>query len=308
MYKNKIVCALKHNNSTFVENKDTVFLPFNSDYSIYLKNMSDATAFITIHVNGRNISPGKKIRLCSKCYGTVSKFQDTNHIFSFKEKTKELQEVRPSQDEDGLIRIKVEFLALSALNTKEHPKTRANSIAKKSSNFNRVDSLDDLLYKGLDRSLYKDNIIDNQTFTNSIDASPGLGNDQELFAKSIDASFGAGIRSVSLDTADTTAIKSNFETQASQRSAGFTAPSKKSLEKDDLRFVERTSSFGVAEEFEFIINLEESIENTVYNKEIKKICPTCKLKFKNKYFYCPFDGTFLEQNNKKNKEKQNEKK
>jgi hypothetical protein len=47
------------------------------------------------------------------------------------------------------------------------------------------------------------------------------------------------------------------------------------------------------DEFSFIIRLEES-QRTILDKEIKKTCPTCEKKYKNKYFYCPFDGTFLE--------------
>ncbi len=71
--------------------------------------MNDTIAYISIFIDGKDINPGKKIKLYPKCTATVEKFPLTNHRFTFKERTKALQEVRVNQDEDGLIRLEVSF-------------------------------------------------------------------------------------------------------------------------------------------------------------------------------------------------------
>jgi len=116
MFKNKIVCSLKHNNVPLTEGKDCIFIPFNTEYSVYLKNMSKDIALISLYINGRDVSPGYKIKIYPKCSATIEKFRDTDHRFVFKEKTQALQEVRLSNDEDGLIRLEVDFELIPAIN------------------------------------------------------------------------------------------------------------------------------------------------------------------------------------------------
>jgi len=222
MYKNKIVCAIKHNNTPLTEKGNTVFIPFDTQYSIYLKNTSNVTAFISIFVNGRNVSPGQKIKLRENTSCEVNKFQDTDHSFVFKKKTKKMEKVIPDNGDDGLIQVKVELMREHTLN---------------------------------DFPLPKPGFLDNH----NIDTSVAYSN-------------------------------SVFSSYQSKNSRGFSVPGKKISKIDDLILVNRTSAFGIEQTFDLVLRLKETekIENH------KKICPTCSKTFKSKYFYCPFDGTFLD--------------
>jgi len=109
MYKNKIVAILKHKNIPLEETKEEIFIPFNTIYNIYLKNLSDKIAYISIYINGRNVGCGKKVKLLPKQNITIDKFDDTKNSFMFVERTRELQRVRENQEEDSIVRIEVEF-------------------------------------------------------------------------------------------------------------------------------------------------------------------------------------------------------
>lgn len=304
MYKNKIVCALKHNNAPLIEDKNTVFIPFNTEYSIFLKNMNDRIAYISIFIDGKDINPGKKIKLYPKCTATIEKFPLTNHSFTFKERTHALQEVRRNQDEDGLIRLAVSYQVKTYINSNESITEKLRKLEKTNpyiKPFNPYENglyydglnpfqTDHILFKGTDNCVKKGlNHIDTNLAINSMNAINEVSMDEmkeNAYVPNLNqSSLTLNTKSLSEQTAE-----NNIASEAS----GFTAPGKKKEEKDDiLCYEEKDCLYEVNERFSFVIRLEES-KNPIGNKEIKKICPTCEKKFKNKYFYCPFDGTFLD--------------
>lgn len=295
MYKNKIACAIKHKNVPLVESKDTVFLPFNTEYSIYLKNMADTIAYITVYVNGRDINPGKKIKLDPKCSSTVEKFQDTNHKFVFKEKSIPLQLVRNNQDEDSLIRIEVAFQVKSYVNKgifdKLEDMHKTNPFHIPSPGIVPTPGINPMSPYCGDRHYHLDGspeiYSDNITLANGIKENSILNKDlayvpiMNMAASQLSSStLGSSLNHTSIE-----------ETKSNK--IGFTAPGKIKEEKDDVQFY-NGCNYEVDEKFSFIIKLEESTEPIITKKK-KKICPSCKTKFKEAYFFCHFDGTVLDE-------------
>lgn len=106
VYKQKLIAAIKVNNKTLKENGDIVEIPFKSEYSIYLKNLETRKCKIEIIIDGSNVgdyilNPLSKINL--------ERFNDSNRKFKFIAKTKDIEEFRGNQPEDGLIEIKYSF-------------------------------------------------------------------------------------------------------------------------------------------------------------------------------------------------------
>ena len=52
MFSNKMVCCLKANGKILREFKDTVYVPFGTQYSILLKNLNSVRAAVTVSVDG----------------------------------------------------------------------------------------------------------------------------------------------------------------------------------------------------------------------------------------------------------------
>lgn len=288
MYKNKIVCAIKHNNAPLSENKDTVFIPFNTEYSIFLKNMNDTVAYISIFIDGKDINPNKKIKLYPKCTATIEKFPLTNHKFIFKERTRALQEVRENQDEDGLIRLEVSFQVKSYINENsildKIKKIKPTNPYQKGSPF-KPQPFNPI------PGIYKERHFEDDPFYKKLSNLKANGENGsiplQINSKKQDSTrFDAQSSIVSSEE------KKNYREK--EKNTGFTAPGKIKEKSDDIIFYEQLSSmYKVNEEFSFVIRLEKS-DKLLENREVKKICPTCKKKYKNKYFYCPFDGTFLD--------------
>jgi len=287
MYKRKIVCALKHGNTPLNEDKDKVYVPINSEYSIYLKNMSELNAYIKVYVNGRDVSPFKRIYLLPKASATITQFEDTKHSFSYREKTQELQQVRNNLDDDSLILIKVE---LEEKETKRNilpddiqiNANKLNTLITKKSNFQSHSISLNSAKVEIDRELTNPNNFINEAqnvfYKNEVYDS-SYQNEASNFKDRIKNSAKKAFSNCSLEETKTNNL-------------GFTAPGKKKTLVDTLTYVYDEPKY-VEERFQIILYLEPS-EEIVYSKDIKKTCPTCNKKFKSKYFYCPFDGTFLE--------------
>ena len=58
MYNSKLVASIKANGKVLREFKDTVYIPFGSEYSILLKNLNTVRALINIYIDGDNVVPG----------------------------------------------------------------------------------------------------------------------------------------------------------------------------------------------------------------------------------------------------------
>jgi hypothetical protein len=58
MYANKLVASLKANGKILREFKDTVYIPFGSEYSFLLKNLNTKRALVNVFIDGEDMTPG----------------------------------------------------------------------------------------------------------------------------------------------------------------------------------------------------------------------------------------------------------
>ena len=58
MYGNKLAAAIKVNGKVLREFKDTVYIPFGSEYAITLRNLHTTRAVVSVYIDGDNMVPG----------------------------------------------------------------------------------------------------------------------------------------------------------------------------------------------------------------------------------------------------------
>lgn len=113
MFSNKLVASLKANGKILREFKDTVYIPFGSEYSILLKNLDTRRVIVNVYIDSENmvegglvIRPGQEIDLeRSIKNGNLSQ----GNKFKFIERTGSIEKHRGIKLEDGLIRVEYQF-------------------------------------------------------------------------------------------------------------------------------------------------------------------------------------------------------
>jgi len=116
MYSNKLVASLKANGKILREFKDTVYIPFGSEYSFLLKNLHTQRAVVNIYIDGTNVvegglvlDPGREVDL--ERYIKNGNLTEGNR-FKFIERTQAIEDgPRGVKLEDGLIRIEFQYEA-----------------------------------------------------------------------------------------------------------------------------------------------------------------------------------------------------
>ncbi len=114
MYSNKLVASLKANGKVLREFKDTVYIPFGSEYSFLLKNLHTTRAVVNIFIDGDNVvegglvlDPGREVDL--ERYIKNGNLTEGNR-FKFIERTTAIENgPRGVKLEDGLIRIEFQY-------------------------------------------------------------------------------------------------------------------------------------------------------------------------------------------------------
>lgn len=115
MYSEKFAAAIKCGRKVLREfNKDTVYVPFGSEYSIYLKNLNNRRALVSITIDGKSISDGVNFVVHPNSEVTIERFIKNGNFnegnkFKFIERTAGVEAHRGVKAEDGLIRIEYWF-------------------------------------------------------------------------------------------------------------------------------------------------------------------------------------------------------
>lgn len=106
--------AIKADGKVLREFTDSVYLPFGSEYSIFLKNLSKQKARVHVTIDGSDVLDGKSLIIDGHSSFELKRFIKNGNLlsgnsFKFIEKTAAVEKHRGNRAEDGLVTIKFEF-------------------------------------------------------------------------------------------------------------------------------------------------------------------------------------------------------
>ena len=113
MYNQKLVASIKVKGKILREFKDTVYIPFSSEYSILLKNLHTQRAVVNVYLDGENVVPGGLVIDPGRSIDLERWIKNGNlsegNKFKFIERTGSVEAHRGIGIEDGLVRIEYQF-------------------------------------------------------------------------------------------------------------------------------------------------------------------------------------------------------
>ena len=113
MYENKLAAAIKVNGRVLKEFKDTVYIPFGSEYAITIKNLHTTRCVVNVYIDGDNMVPGGLVLNAGQSIDLERSIKNNNltegNKFKFIERTGAVEQHRGIGIEDGLVRIEYQF-------------------------------------------------------------------------------------------------------------------------------------------------------------------------------------------------------
>jgi hypothetical protein len=118
MYNNKLAMAVKVNGKVLREFKEgdnfKTYLPFGAEYSIYIKNLNNVRALVSISIDGEDVADGDQYVVNANSTLEIERFMRSGNLnegnrFKFIERTGAVEEHRGIDLEDGLVRIEYSF-------------------------------------------------------------------------------------------------------------------------------------------------------------------------------------------------------
>ena len=113
MYESKMAAAIKVNGKVLREFKDTVYVPFGSEYSITLRNLHTTRSVVHVFIDGDDMVPGGLVLNAGQSIDLERSIKNGNltegNKFKFIERTGKVEEHRGIGVEDGLVRIEYQF-------------------------------------------------------------------------------------------------------------------------------------------------------------------------------------------------------
>jgi len=113
MYESKLVASLKANGKILREFKDTILIPFGSEYSFLIKNLNTTRALVNIVIDGEDVIQGGLVLNANQEVDLERYVKNGNlregNKFKFIERTAAVEQHRGVKLEDGLIRIEFQF-------------------------------------------------------------------------------------------------------------------------------------------------------------------------------------------------------
>ena len=114
MYAHNMAIAIKTDGQVLREhNGDTVFLPFGSEYSIFVKNLNNTRAIVTITVDGNDVVPGGLVVNANSEIDLQRSVVGNNLVegncFKFIERTAAIENHRGVKIDDGIVRVSFKY-------------------------------------------------------------------------------------------------------------------------------------------------------------------------------------------------------
>lgn len=133
MYSNKMALATKVDGKVLRENAEHVSLPFGSEYSILVKNLSTVRALIKITIDDMSISDDNEIIVDPNSSVDLERFIRNGNMlsgnkFKFIERTEKISNHRSNKIDDGLVRVEYRFEKIDYFNPRTFRQLRTKSI------------------------------------------------------------------------------------------------------------------------------------------------------------------------------------
>ena len=113
MYNQKLVASIKVKGKVLREFKDTVYIPFASEYSFLIKNLNTVRAVVNVFIDGENVVPGGLVIDPGRTVDLERWIKNGNlsegNRFKFIERTGAVEQHRGIGLEDGLVRVEYQF-------------------------------------------------------------------------------------------------------------------------------------------------------------------------------------------------------
>ena len=114
MYNEKMIATVKVGGKVLREFKDTVFLPFASEYEIYLKNLNTVRASVRVFVDGNDVLGGRSLIIEPNSDLSLERSIAGGNLtegnkFKFIERTETIEKHRGIGAEDGIVRIEYQY-------------------------------------------------------------------------------------------------------------------------------------------------------------------------------------------------------
>ena len=118
MYSNLLAACIKADGQVLREKGENVYLPFGTNYSVYIKNLNSRRVKVGITIDNEDILDGNSLIIDPNSDVDLSRWlsKDKNKgpALKFIEKTEEIREYRGDNNGlDGIVRITYQFEALS---------------------------------------------------------------------------------------------------------------------------------------------------------------------------------------------------
>lgn len=115
VYSEKLVCSVKVGGRILREHdRDHVYLPFGSEYSLLFKNLDTRRCVVTLTIDGQDVMAGHQFVIGANQTAEIERFIVNGNLsqgprFKFIEKTEQISEHRGDRVDDGIIRIEYQF-------------------------------------------------------------------------------------------------------------------------------------------------------------------------------------------------------
>jgi len=112
MFKNKVVVAVKQDGKVLRESNGEVKIPFNSEYSLLIKNLESRKAVVKISIDGNDVIDNNKIVLLPDTSVDLEGFLKNSVVknrFKFIERTEDIENFHGTKIDDSMIRVEFWF-------------------------------------------------------------------------------------------------------------------------------------------------------------------------------------------------------
>jgi len=115
VYSKKLVTVVKHNGNIIREDADIVKIPFGSEYSILMKNLSTQDCVVGVQIDSDDVLSDQKIIIRANTDHELLGFMNNNGVitnkFKFIQKTEKIVNYRGDRIDDGIINITFQYVA-----------------------------------------------------------------------------------------------------------------------------------------------------------------------------------------------------